>query len=67
MDPITTGPHRHTIQVGRRSVFVVRPGVARGAVVDRKVDQSQVAATIGKFMGFQTEFAERQVLEEAFA
>ena len=42
-------------------------GVPRGAVVDRRVDQSQVAATLGRLMGFKAEFAEQRVLEEAIA
>ena len=43
------------------------PGVAKGRVVDKLTDQSQVAATIGHFMGFKAEFAEQRVLEEAVA
>jgi hypothetical protein len=46
------------------------PGAAclpRGAVVDRRVDQSQVAATLGRLMGFKAEFAEQQILEETIA
>jgi len=41
--------------------------VPRGAVVDRRVDQSQVAATVGRLMGFKSEFAEQRILEEAIA
>ncbi|NNG02833.1 MAG: hypothetical protein HKM95_01870 [Inquilinus sp.] len=43
------------------------PGIARGDVVDRPVDQISVAATIGRVMGFDTEFAEGPILAEAFA
>jgi len=43
------------------------PGVAHGKVVDKLTDQSQVAATIGHFMGFKAEFAEQRALEEAIA
>jgi len=43
------------------------PGVPRGAVVDKPVDQCQLAATIGRFMGFNAAFAEKRVLEEAIA
>jgi hypothetical protein len=43
------------------------PGVAKGKVVDKLVDQSQVAATIGHFMDFKAEFAEHRALEEAIA
>jgi hypothetical protein len=42
-------------------------GVPRATIVDRRVDQSQVAATLGRFMGFRAEFAEQQVLEEAIS
>jgi hypothetical protein len=43
------------------------PGIQRGAVVDKRVDQIQVAATIGRMMQMQTEFAEKRILEEVFA
>jgi len=45
----------------------VGPGVRRGDVVDRTVDQSQIATTLGRFMGFSAEHAEQRVLEEAIA
>ncbi len=47
--------------------LVFGPGIARGDVVDRAVDQISVAATIGRVMGFETEVAEGPVLAEAFA
>ena len=47
--------------------LLVGPGVARGKVVDRRVDQISVAATVGSMMGFKTPFAEGPVLEEAWA
>jgi len=47
--------------------LLVGPGVPRGVVVDKLVDQSQVAATIGRLMGFKSELAEQRVLEEAIA
>lgn len=43
------------------------PGVPRGVVVDKLVDQSQIAATLGRLMGFKSEFAEQRILEEAIA
>ena len=43
------------------------PGLPKGVTVDHRVDQTSVAATIGKFMGFPTAFAEGPVLAEAFA
>jgi hypothetical protein len=47
--------------------LLVGPGIARGVEVDKVTDQSQIAATIGKLMGFQTKFTEGSVLEEAIA
>jgi phosphoglycerol transferase MdoB-like AlkP superfamily enzyme len=43
------------------------PGIDRGVVVDRRVSQINVAATVGKLMGFKTQFAQGPVLSEAFA
>ena len=43
------------------------PQIPRTTVVDRKVDQSQVASTIGHLMGFTATHAERQILTEAIA
>lgn len=42
-------------------------GIAKGEVIDREVDQIQVAGTLGRAMGLQTEVAEGEVLEEVFA
>jgi hypothetical protein len=39
----------------------------RGAVVDRRVQQIDLAATIGKVMGAETAFTEGPVLAEALA
>ncbi len=47
--------------------LVFGPGIARGDVVDRPVDQIDIAATVGRVMGFDTEVAEGSVLAEAFA
>jgi len=47
--------------------LVVGPGIARGRVVDRPVDQIGVAATIGAVMNVPTPFAEGAPLHEAFA
>ena len=63
-------PYQH--HFGSRSsheifAFVMGPGIAAGRVVDREVDQSSIASTIGRVMGFPTPHAEGPVLEEAFA
>ncbi len=47
--------------------LVFGPGIARGEIVDRPVDQIGIAPTIGRVMGFDTEIAEGSVLAEAFA
>ena len=47
--------------------LLVGPGIPRDTVVDRRVDQTSVAATVGRLMGFETAHAEGPVLEEAFA
>jgi hypothetical protein len=47
--------------------LIFGPGVAKGAVVDRVVDQTMVAGTVGQLMGFKPEFAEKQILTEAIA
>ena len=47
--------------------LIAGPGVARGQVVDRIVDQTQLAGTIGRLMGFTAEHAEGRLLEETIA
>ena len=43
------------------------PGIEKNTVVDKRVDQIQVASTIGQLMKMPTKFAEQRVLEEIFA
>jgi len=69
-NPFADVPCQH--HFGSRSAheifaLFVGPGVTRGVVVDKRVDQSQVAITIAHLMGFKAEFAGQQVLEEAIA
>ena len=40
------------------------PGIARGRVLDKPVDQSAVAPTVGALMGLRTTRAEGDVLSE---
>ena len=47
--------------------LLMGPGIARGMVVDKTVEQIAVAPTLGRIMGVKTELAESSVLEEAFA
>ena len=46
--------------------LMMGPGIQRGAIVDKPVNQISLAATIGQFMGFKAEVAEGGVLEDAF-
>jgi len=69
-NPFADVPCQH--HFGSRSAheifaLFVGAGVPRATIVDRRVDQSQVATTLGRLMGFKAEFAEQQVLEEAIA
>ena len=52
-----------------RQIFavVVGPGIARGQVVDRRVEQIALAATVGQIMGVPTAYADAPVLADAFA
>ncbi len=52
-----------------REVFALftGPGIDRGRVVDFATDQNEIAATIGRAMGFATPHAEGRVLDEVFA
>lgn len=43
------------------------PGIARNTVIDHRVDQISVAATIGKLMNLKTDHTEGPILEEAIA
>jgi hypothetical protein len=47
--------------------LLIGPGIQRGVVVDKKVDQISLAATIGKITGAGAEYAEGPILEQAFA
>ena len=42
-------------------------GIARGRVVDKEVQQIDIAPTVGRLMGFRVDHAEGRVLEEAWA
>jgi hypothetical protein len=42
-------------------------GAGQGIVVDKKADQTSIAATVGRFMGFKSPYTDGGVLEEAFA
>lgn len=69
-NPFMAVPFQH--HFGTRSsheifALVFGRGVPAGQVVDRTVNQSQLAATVGQVMGFKTDYAEGPVLEEVLA
>lgn len=47
-------------------LLIVGPDARRGAVVDRRVLQVDIAPTVGELLGFQTPLAEGSVLADAF-
>lgn len=47
--------------------LIVGPGITRGRILDKPIDQSQIAPTIGALMGFKTPLAEPTAIEEAFS
>lgn len=69
-NPFAAVPCQH--HFGSRSsheiwALVMGPGVDKGKVVDKRVDQISIAATIGQIMRAPAEFAEGPVLSESFA
>ncbi|MDH3701502.1 MAG: hypothetical protein OEU46_09330 [Alphaproteobacteria bacterium] len=61
-------PYQH--HFGSRSAheiwaLIVGPGVAKNQIVDRVVQQSSIAATVGRLMGVETRLAEGSVLGDA--
>ncbi len=63
-------PYQH--HFGSRSAHEIwallfGPGIAKGAVVDKPVQQAAVARTVGRIMGFDAASAEGEILGEAFA
>jgi hypothetical protein len=59
--------HFNTRSAHEIFALVFGRGVPRGVTVDRRVSQVQIAATIGRMMGFPTPHAETQALEEAWS
>lgn len=67
--PFASVPCQHHFNTrSSREIFalLVGPGIDRGRVVDRPVEQIEIAPTIGQLMGFKTAHAEGRVLEEVF-
>jgi hypothetical protein len=69
-NPLVSVPCQHHFNTrSAHEIFalIFGPGIAKGVVVNHRVDQIQIAATIGKLMDFKTEFTEGPVLAEAIA
>jgi hypothetical protein len=69
-NPLVDVPYQHHFNTPHaRRIFAVLwgQGIDRGRVVDRPVEQCQVARTVAAAMGFDMPFAEGEALEEAFA
>jgi hypothetical protein len=69
-NPYASVPCQH--HFGSRSsheifALLIGPGIQKGVVVDKRVDQISVANTIGHLTGAGAEFAEGSILEEALA
>ncbi|NCF90438.1 MAG: hypothetical protein GWQ05_05695 [Verrucomicrobiaceae bacterium] len=47
--------------------LVMGPGIRKGVVVDKQVDQISIAATIGQCMNMETAYTEGPVLEDAIS
>ena len=56
--------HFNTRSAHEIFALVAGPGIARGKVLDRAVDQTSIAATVGAIMGFRVKSAEGRVLSE---
>jgi hypothetical protein len=69
-NPLMALPYQHHFNSrSAHEIFalLVGPRIAAGRRIDRLVDQTQVAPTVGAIMGFATEFAEGSPLAEALA
>jgi hypothetical protein len=65
--PVPCQHHFNTKSAHEIWALLVGPGVPKNTVVDAPVDQTQLAATIGRLMGMPTPMADNRILEEAFA
>jgi phosphoglycerol transferase MdoB-like AlkP superfamily enzyme len=69
-NPFVSVPCQHHFNTrSAHEIFTLMfgPGIAKGQVVDKHVDQIQIASTIGHVMNFKTESTEGPVLQEAIA
>lgn len=68
-NPFMSVPYQHHFNSrSAHEIFalVFGPGVAQNRVLDKQVDQTSLAATIGALMGFRARAAEGRVLSEIF-
>jgi hypothetical protein len=69
-NPLVAVPYQHHFNSKSSHeiwALMFGPGVPKNTVVDRKVDQISVAATIGRHMNMPTKFTEGPALAEAIA
>jgi hypothetical protein len=69
-NPLVAVPYQHHFNSKSSHeiwALMFGPGVPKNTVVDRKVDQISVAATIGRYMNMPTKFTEGPALAEAIA
>ena len=66
-NPLMSVPYQHHFNSrSAHEIFAVLlgPGIARGKILDKSVDQTSIAATVGAIMGFRMQAAEGRVLSE---
>lgn len=66
-NPLMSVPFQHHFNSrSAHEIFalICGPGIVRGRVLDKPVDQTSIAATVGALMGFKVDAAEGRVLSE---
>ena len=66
-NPLKSVPYQHHFNSrSAHEIFalLLGPGIARGKILDKPVDQTSIAATVGAIMGFRMQAAEGRVLSE---
>lgn len=66
-NPLMSVPYQHHFNSrSAHEIFalLLGPGIARGKILDKPVDQTSIAATVGAIMGFRMQAAEGRVLSE---
>lgn len=65
-NPFVAVPFQHHFNAHHIFAAIAGPGIDRGRIVDRVVEQAGIAATVAAIMGFPMPFADGDPLEEAF-